>query len=45
MIDLGSDTLRRFGLVGVGVAVLEEVYHCVYVCACVCVCGGGALRP
>ena len=35
MIDLGSDTLRRFGLVGVGVAV----------CACVCVCGGGALRP
>jgi hypothetical protein len=27
MLDLGSGTIRRCGLVGVGVALLEEVCH------------------
>jgi hypothetical protein len=25
---IGSETIRRFGLVGVGVALLKEVHHC-----------------
>jgi hypothetical protein len=28
MLGPGSGTIRRCGLVGVGVALLEEVYHC-----------------
>jgi len=28
MLAQGSGTIRRFGLVGVGVALLEEVHHC-----------------
>ena len=28
MIGPGSGTIRRCGLVGVGVALLKEVYHC-----------------
>jgi hypothetical protein len=35
MLGLGSGTVRRCGLVGVGIAFLEEVCHF----------GGGALRP
>jgi hypothetical protein len=26
---MGSSTTRRCGLVGIGVALMEEVYHCV----------------
>ena len=28
MLGPGSDTIRRYGLIGVGVALLEEVCHC-----------------
>ena len=28
MLGPGSGTIRRYGLVGVGVALLEEVCHC-----------------
>jgi hypothetical protein len=28
MLGPGSGTIRRFSFVGVGVALLEEVYHC-----------------
>ena len=34
-LALGSGTIRRCGLVGVGVALLEEVHHC----------GGGLSNP
>jgi hypothetical protein len=30
MFGLGSGTIRRYGLVGVGVSLLEEVCHCRY---------------
>jgi hypothetical protein len=38
MLGPGSGTIRRCGLVGVGVALLKEVCHCVCVCVCVCMC-------
>jgi hypothetical protein len=28
MLDAGSGTIRRYGLVEVGVALLEEMCHC-----------------
>jgi hypothetical protein len=35
MLDPGSGTIRRYGLVGIGVALLEDVCHC----------GGGLRDP
>jgi hypothetical protein len=37
-----NGAIRRCDIIGGGIALLEEVYHCgggaLYVCVCVCVC-------